>query len=516
MNNTAGGTFADNIYIVGEGSTSGIIHVNYSGEFVGYIGINPVRLSLRKILYNFFVRGSDLAASRPPSPSNIALGSKGAVLTTNAHVAETFKRLNLQGSNTLLPGTYYPSAPLADIWMSSDNYIYLAATTGQIYEYDEAGNLLFTFNTNDAAKTQSLGLTNSPSGICVDAEGNLYVLDNKYNSVQVYQRTVFVAMVHNALRAYNNGQYLASKPLWEEIIKHNSSFALAHSALGEAYLKEDNYRAALEEFYIAQDYGGYSNAYWEIRNNYIQNYLGIWIVVLVSLYLLYVVGKILIRKRVISISFAGIGKKTDDIKVLSELKQSFLVIKKPQEIFYRIKSRNFGYGSALIIYFLFAAVYLTDLYAAGFLFRAPHSETVLYRLGLLSGLVILYVVMNYLLSIFSDGEGKFRAVLVSSVYALLPFVIFTLPMTWLSHHLTYNESFIYQFYRQIVIGWTLFLLVYAMKKVHNYTFWETVKNIIFILFGMAVVIIVGLLVYSFIGQLIDFIVSIIKEAVYRG
>ena len=33
---------------------------------------------------------------------------------------------------------------------------------------------------------------------------------------------------------------------------------------------------------------------------------------------------------------------------------------------------------------------------------------------------------------------------------------------------------------------------------------------------MAVVVIVGLMVYSFIGQLIDFFVSVIKEVIYFG
>ena len=50
-----------------------------------------------------------------------------------------------------------------------------------------------------------------------------------------------------------------------------------------------------------------------------------------------------------------------------------------------------------------------------------------------------------------------------------------------------------------------------MKRIHNYSFWETVKNVILILFAMVIIVVVGLLVYSFIGQLLDFIVSVIKR-----
>ena len=36
-----------------------------------------------------------------------------------------------------------------------------------------------------------------------------------------------------------------------------------------------------------------------------------------------------------------------------------------------------------------------------------------------------------------------------------------------------------------------------------------------ILFGIVIIIILGLLIYSFIGQLFDFLMSIIKEVIYR-
>lgn len=504
---------AENIYVVGEGSTSGIIHLTGTGEFVGYIGINPVRFSLRRILYNFFIGKEDQAASRPPAPTNIALGSKGSVLSTNDNVRETFKRINLQGTNTLRADTYYPEKPV-DIWMSAENYIYLVSASGWVYEYDETGNLLFAFNTNDAAKTQALGLTYAPSAVCVDASGNLYVLDRNYNVVQVYQRTVFVTMVHNALSAYNNGRYAESKPLWREIIKHNASFALAHSALGEALLKEENYREALDEFYTARDYHGYSNAYWQVRNDYIQKYLALWVGIFVAIYLGYLAVRAIRKRRHFALVPAGTRAWLGRFKPLRELGQAPLALRKPGELFYRVKRDRFGYAGAFVLFFLFIIVYLIDLYGSGFLFRESDPGNALYRLVIVAGVFLLYVAVNYLMSTFSDGEGKFREVFVSSCYALLPYIILTLPMTLLSHYLTYNESFIHDFYRDVTIGWTLFLLIFSMKRIHNYSFWETVKNVILILFAMVIIVVVGLLVYSFIGQLLDFIVSVIKEVIY--
>jgi hypothetical protein len=127
----------------------------------------------------------------------------------------------------------------------------------------------------------------------------------------------------------------------------------------------------------------------------------------------------------------------------------------------------------------------------------------------------LYVLVNYLVSTLNDGEGRLSDVFIATSYVLIPFIIFTLPMTFLSHFLTYNEAFIFDFYHQIIFLWTLLLIVLSVKGIHNYTFLETIKNILIIIFGMFILVLIGLLIYSFMGQLIEFILSVIKEVIYR-
>lgn len=507
---------SDSIYIIGEGSTSGVIQVNYAGEFVGYLGINTVALSLRKILYNFFVQDSDLASSTPPSPTNLALGAKGSILTTNANVRETFKRLNISGINTLFDTTVYPSVGLADIWMNNENYIYLVADTGEVYEYDSNGNMLFYFNTSDTTLTQTLGLTSQAKGIGTDSIGNLYILDKGYNSIQVYQRTVFVDLVHEAVTMYNDGKYVESKPIWEEIIRQNSSFALAHSALGSALAKEGDYKNALSEFYDAKDYKGYSDTFWEIRNVSIQDNLGTWVISLFGIYIAFKVLRAVFRKSTVYDTYLEKKHKVLNRKLISEVMYSVNVIKRPNDMFFGIKRYNSAsYLSGLIVFFLFIIVYLINVYATGFLFRETNLNNVFVQLAMVIGIFLLYVVVNYLVSTLNDGEGRFKDIVISTTYILVPFIIFTLPMTFLSNYLTYNESFIFTFYHQIILVWTIILVFLSIKSVHNYTFWETIKNIMIIIFGMFILILIGLLIYSFLGQLIEFVLSIIKEVIYR-
>jgi DNA-binding beta-propeller fold protein YncE len=507
---------SDSIYIVGEGSTSGIIQVNYAGEFVGYLGINSVTLSLRKILYNFFVKDSDLASSLPASPTNIALGAKGSILSTNVNVRETFKRLNISGLNTLLPTTNYPVATLSDIWMNGENYIYTIAESGDVYEYDSNGNMLFYFNTRDYSMTQSLGLTSSPKGVITDDLGNLYILDKGYNSIHVYQRTVFVDLVHSAVTLYNDGKYIESKPIWEEIIRQNSSFALAHSALGAALAKEGDFDGALSEYYDAKDYLGYSNAYWEIRNVAIQENLPVFALIFIGLFIFLKVGMAIFRKSLLYPKYIGFKERVKEKKLVREVSFSMNAFKHPNDMFFGIKRYNeASYTSGFIVFGLFVLVYLINIYATGFLFRTSNLNNVLVQMVTVLAIFFLYVLVNYLISTLNDGEGRFKDIFIATAYVLIPYIILTLPMTFLSNYLTYNESFIFEFYHQILLWWTIILIVMSIKGIHNFTFWETVKNILIILFGMFILILIGLLIYSFMGQLIEFVLSIIKEVIYR-
>ena len=507
-----------NIYVIGEGSTNGIIEFNYDGEFLGYLGINSVELSLRSIIFGFLLKDFDGASDKPSAPTNVALGLKGSILSTNVNVAETFKRLNITGINTLQATTTYPTVTLADIIMNDEGYIYMVGEQGEVYEYDSKGNLLFTFNTYDFAQTKSLGLTSKPSGICLDSTGNIYILDSSYTNIQIYQKTVFVDLVHKAVSLYNEGRYEESKPYWLEIQRQNTSFSLAHTALGSTLAKEGKYQEALKEFELAKDYAGYSQAYWEIRNAAIQSNLPLWLgLIFGGIIVIFVLNK-LYKKTSIFDGVKAVIAKVKSKKLVGELLYGFNVLKKPSDTFYGIKKQGkASYLSGIILLALFVVIYLVDIYCSGFLFRSEAGLSyVSVQLAIVLGIFMLFVIVNYFVSTLSDGEGWFRDIFICSAYALVPFIVLTLPMTFLSHFLTYNESFIVELYKSFTMIWTLFLLIYAIKEVHNYSFKKTVGSVLIIIFGMVILVLIGLLVYSFMGQLIDFLVSIVKEVFYRA
>ena len=67
------------MYIAGEGSTNGLIQLNYAGDFLGFYGTNDTNKSWYEKLASIF--NLDLAKTIPVSPQNLAIDEKGSVFT---------------------------------------------------------------------------------------------------------------------------------------------------------------------------------------------------------------------------------------------------------------------------------------------------------------------------------------------------------------------------------------------------------------------------------------------------
>ncbi len=188
----------ENIYVVGDGSTSGVIQLNYDGSFLGYFGVNLSSKSLLQKIAEVFVQGDVYAANVPPSPTNIAINIKSLVYTATPNTEAALKKLDVNGNNVLTTVNYFPSQNVVDLAVNDAGYLYAIYDDGLVVEYDPAGNLLFAFDI--VTGTQDiLGLVGRPTGIAIDESGYLFVLDagNGANSgeIAVYAPTAIATLV---------------------------------------------------------------------------------------------------------------------------------------------------------------------------------------------------------------------------------------------------------------------------------------------------------------------------------
>ncbi|MED1862499.1 YIP1 family protein [Fictibacillus nanhaiensis] len=507
------------IYVISEGSTNGIIQLSKDGGFLGYYGVNSTEGSFGTFLQKLLTSESKKAnmfMKTPPAPDNIALDDQGLVYSvTEGTTNEVIKKLNVAGKNMLFPDISDEKS-LQDIAVDHDGNIFVVSSTGEIYEYDSFGNLLFIFGGKDDG-TNRLGLFKQPTGITIDPEGRLYVTDKERGMIQVFESTAFSKQVHEGIALFKEGRYVESQKYWEEVLKMNSSFGLAHSAMGSAYYKQQDYDKALEEYEFANDVFGYSDSFWEVRHAWMQENLETVLFALIFFGILYYIVKAIDKKKgILNQPRRQIGAIKKQ-KLIGELLFLFKFFRHPIDSFYYLKRKQYAsILSATILYVILIVEYIYSRFYTGFIFKTVSSDANLVgELLLLLVPLALFIVVNYLVSTINDGEGRFKDIYIGTIYSLAPFLLFSPILTLLSNVLTYNEAFVYVFSIRIIYAWCLIILFIMLKEIHNYTFSDTIRNIFVTLFGMVIMLLVVFIVFVLIDQVYDFVYSIIKEAVLR-
>lgn len=500
----------DILYIVGEGSTSGLIQLNNRGEFLGFFGTNPTTKSFFQSLADIF--NVSYAKTIPVSPDNVAIDDKGSVFTVSKTSTNNLKKFNISSAITL--GIHQENDQPVSVKVNEFGNIYTVSETGYINEYDSYGNLIFMFGGLDTGN-EVLGRFVRPVDLEIDAENNLYVLDKGINAVHILIKTDFANMVHSGLKNYKDGIYDIDE--WKEVLRMNSFFSLANKSIANAYYRANNFDEALYYFKLANDKEGYSDAFWQLRYNWIQSNLSIVLIISLLAFVLVKTLKYVDIKYKIYNPIRKTRNKVTDVKLVSETLLSFKIMKHPVDTVYNFKrERKSSVLAATLIYLTFGLLTLISSYTKGFIFNNAVGEfQALQNVLVTLGIVLLFVVSNYLISSLQSGEGWFRDIYIGVSFALIPIIISIVPLILLSHVLTINEIFIFNAFNFIAWAYSIILVIVVIKEVHNYTVKELILNLLLTIFTMLMVILIGFLIYLLTYQLFDYIRGIIKEVILR-
>lgn len=499
------------MYIAGEGSTGGLIQLNYAGDFLGFYGTNETSKTWYQQLAEWF--NLDLAKTIPTSPLNLAIDLKGSVFTTSVQGSNQIKKFNIASSIVL---SLSDETQPVSIAINDFNNIYTISDQGIITEYDSYGNMIFKFGGLDQGN-RVLGLFVNPVDIALDSNNNIYVLDKATSQIQMLQRAEFTVMVHQGLEDFNNGIYSIEQ--WEEVLRMNSMFALANSAIARARFRNLEYQEALDYYEIAADRVGYSDSFWQIRYQWMQNYLGNVLILLISFFILLKVLKWMDKKYHIYDPLRKWQKQLLEIKVIRELSLIFRMFRHPVDTFYEIKrNHKSSYLASTILFVIFIGLNVITAYQTAFIFNYTNLESysLIREVAVLGSIIILFVFSNYLVSTLSSGEGFFKDIYQTTAYSLAPYIILTIPVVLMSHVLTFNEVFIFQAMNQIKFYWSLGLIILMMKEVHNYNIKALIKNIFLTLFVMVMIVVIVFLIYLLANQLYEYVFGIIREVIVRA
>ena len=505
---------AGNIYIVLEGLTKGVMQLDGDGNFVSYIGANVTTTTLLARIQAFFgITSNDYILASGAPVTNICLDNKGLLYTVSNNTPTPVKKLNTAG-NTILTMNYNDVSTVSS-FVDDDGNIYSIQSNGYVTVYDSYGSLLFRFGGKNAEDI--LGALKSPVAADIASDKQLLVLDKESGVIISYGSTYFANLVYKAVSYYKEGLYLEGESSWKEVLKYNSKFILAYKALARASMKKGDYETALTQFRLAEDKGGYSDAFWQIRDNWIRTNLTWVIIPIVALVIVIAVLKFVDKKKpAVFASTKAFFGKVRSAPVMNELALTFTFMRNPRETVYEIKfKKRARLIGAIALYVIFVGLQILKIYLTGYLFndvgRSDGLTTILFS----TVPILLLVVCNYYVSSVRDGEGKLKDIFIAIIYALSPYLIFSVPLFLISNIVTYNEQAIYYMIVGLIYAWCAINIILVIMELHDYSLWKALINILLTLVCFILAIAFAFILYVLGYQLISYLISVFKELAIR-
>jgi hypothetical protein len=511
-----------NMYIVGAQSSSGLIMLTGDGEFISFFGGNPLRTPIVDQLRSYMFSDEQREELRKDSDiyidyiSSVAIDEKGYVYTVTSTLEDNIiKKFNVSGTN------YFNSDVIGfvgavDLWVGNYGNVIVVEEYGWITEYNAEGELVFTFNVQDVGIDRA-GLVSLPTSIACDSDDNILVVDQGNRLVQIYEPTEFTNSVHTAYQAYQDGDEDAAKENWEYSLEYATIFDMAHEGLGDAYVRQERYDLALEEYTLASYNPGISDTYWNVRQKWLENNLEVVFLTVVGFFAFRTIFKMINKRKNFTKSLEqGFAKARKNINVLDELLYIGYFLKHPLDGFYEIKRRNrVGILTATIIYVLLGILYVVYQKATNVIFISDPNANVLYELLIISLLLGLWVIANYFVCLVRDGEGSFKNVYIATAYTLTPLLLVFPFVIALSNVLTYQEAVFFNGPILITFIWVTIYFFFMIKEIHNYEVGETFGVIFISMFTMLIMGVFIFVVYSINTQIFSVGEQIARELIQR-
>jgi tetratricopeptide (TPR) repeat protein len=507
------------LYLVSKGSSDGIVQLSNTGEFLGFFTSNKVQLNLREQFQQFIYTDEQLTALglnlTPPVFTSVDIDKAGIVYTSSsgARREDNVKKHNTQGNN-MIADIFIASTQLTDVTVDDFGIIYTADTLGFIDVYTNDGEFIYTFGA--VADISVAGFFKNLSGIVVDANRTIWTIDSGKNYLQSFVPTEYASKIYEAIHLYNETRYAESIELWQNVLRLNQLSVLAHNGLAKNYLQTEDYRLAAYHFEIAGNRTLYSEAFWEIRNLWLQEYLITIILVGVLIGAAAVALKIADRRKHI---FAGVRTavaKFEHIRFVEDILYAKEVTKKPSDAFYAIKRGHKGsmLGATLVLILTFLS-YVLSIAGKSFIFQTVSVQdldlsSIILGFFLLIG---LFVLCSFLVTSIQDGEGTLAEIYRGVAYSMWPFIWGSLLSTAFSYVATNNELFLLQAVFYGGLAWSAILVFVSISEIQNYTFGQTIKSVLFTFLFVIVILLVFSFIQLTIEQLFQFFEELIKEAI---
>ena len=484
---------AGNMFVISEAVFHGVIQLTSEGEFLGYFTTNRTRLTFEQMMHNFIFSwfGGDIITETPSTFSNIHIDYRGILYTTTSGVAAGGMRKHNTAGGNIFPFDVVTGTGSVDVVTNQDGIIFVADESGRITVISRDGQLIFYFGESNQNR-DVVGLFRSLSSIDLDSQNRIWGVDSSTGFIHSLILTDYALKIFNALTLFDQGHYTEAIAEWSDILRFNQMAVIAHNGIARAYMFTQDFERAIHHFEIAGNRDGYSQAFWELRNLWIQEHAALIVLIII----IFVVGRFIFKiTRKFFFKERNATRKQDRRFKFSAT--NFYLVKKaafhPVDTFYDVRIEKVGsLTSATSIYFITFIAFMLNMVASGFIYRTQTIRELNFAavtIGYL-GVIVFFTVGNHLISSIQDGDGTLRKIYLTVAYSLGPFTAALLVTTILSHVLTFNEAFVLTFIMVVGTTWSLITGLVGLKEIHDYDIRQLIKN----LFSTVMIILIALIV----------------------
>ena len=538
----------DRLFVVSDQTNEGIIVMTDEGEFTGFIGAQQSVTSVWEEIWKRFQtkeqRETNLTVVSYPY-NNIAVNERGFVYATiyaeelKGQMASAItgqdktgtyapcKLLNPAGDEIMRRNGFWPPAGEIELGKAIDkDYIGVSRVTdvacgpeqtwtivdqlrNKLYTYDYDGNLLFAFGDEGT----QLGNLKDIQSIVYQGDKLLVLNGTKTNmKLVVFNRTEYGDVLIEALHYQNIREYDEAIESWKEILMRNSNYDAAYVGIGQALFRSGAYEEALDYYKSAYDVENYSNAYKELRKQWMSSFFLLIPVAVVVICIL--IGKFLGYAAKINKAAAVSGKKHT---FKEEILFVFHLMFHPFDAFWDLKHEKRGSVRASLVFILLAIVSMFyRSIGRGYVVNPKGEYSTIFMQALVILLpVFLFAISNWCLTTLFEGEGSFRDIFIAIGYSLMPLVLTLIPTTLASNFIVASESDLLSLIVTIGAIWTGFLIFFGMMVTHGYNIPKNLVTTLGTIVGMAFIMFLAILFTSLIMDISTFVTGIVSEITYR-
>ena len=520
-----------NTFVISDGVYDGLMQFDKKGKFVGFVGANEVNVGLWDLIWKNLSTKSQREKSKKDIPTEfdgLDIDPEGFVYTvtstieqTNPEAGDPVRKQTALGINIIKPGTVtgkpigdieFPywnkdamiegASSFIDVAVSDYGYLCLDNKRGRIFCYNENNDIMFILGGYGAKK----GCFTKPVAIEV-FEDKIFVLDNQNESITVFNLSDYGKFIIDAQQQYIDGEYGASAKSWKQVLTLNSNSSLAYVGLGKVYLMQGNYTEAMKYLKLGGDKEFYSKAFGLRSQELIADNL-IYIFAFIIILIIALIFWLKLRNK---------NKKTSPLNKYDwykGFKYGFYIMIHPFDGYWDMTHEKKGcMKSGIIIYILYIFSWIFEGQFTGFLYSSQSEFELIKTLGIAVIPVVLWCLCNWAVSTLLDGEGKPSAIVLSTAYALLPYMIVKYVSVVLSNMLTLEQSMFIIIPTAFALIWTAFLLFSSVVTIHCYSAKQAIGTILLIIFAMAIVLFLAILVINLVQQMAYFVISIYSQLI---